>query len=493
MGQQRGALKGNAPRGSRNMFRKPWRQLAFVLGEAVLSLASSGFMFIIVSKASGPELLGAYALALAWLTLFQGLSSFGIPVFLIREVGSSGRDAGKQAVLAMLLGLASGLAALCLMLLAVRTMGYPADLVEVISIASLGLIPSFLGTACRAVFVAMREMHLTFLALLVEVAIVMSASLYLLLSGYGAIALMIVLISAKATSAIVALALLHRRVLPLRLSFDPDLLRRTARAVFTFGISQMLGMLTMRVGTILVSLLVDIAAVGQFAAATKIMEVGLILPHLLSQLLLARIAEAFNAPGNRHPDRFGASFQTVFAFVVPVCVGGWVFAASILESLFGAGFGSAAWVLRILMIYLAIETIDSLMSAILLAAHRQREDTMRHAFNPLVNVMLTLVLLPVAGTIGAAIGRAGGVAVSAVLRHHFIARELGAVRWICFALKPALVSIAAGSVSYALQDVGHPAWSALLYVALIGVLLIASSSISLAALENMTRNPASRT
>ena len=69
--------------------QKPWLQLAFVLGEAALSLVSSGVLFIIISRVSGPELLGTYALAFAWLTLFQGVSSFGIPEFLMREVGGS--------------------------------------------------------------------------------------------------------------------------------------------------------------------------------------------------------------------------------------------------------------------------------------------------------------------------------------------------------------------------------------------------------------------
>jgi len=96
--------------------QKPWRQLAFVLGEAILSLVSGGVMFIIISRVSGPDLLGTYALALAWLMLFQGVSSFGIPGFLMREVGADGRDAAGQVVHAMLLGLGSGFLALCLML-----------------------------------------------------------------------------------------------------------------------------------------------------------------------------------------------------------------------------------------------------------------------------------------------------------------------------------------------------------------------------------------
>src|SRR6266581_463561 len=113
------------------MPQKPWRQLVFLLGEAALSLVSSGALFIIISRVSGPELLGTYALAVAWLMLFQGVSSFGIPEFLIREVGAHGRDATRQVVHAISLGLGSGFVAVCLMLATVRMLGYSTDVADV--------------------------------------------------------------------------------------------------------------------------------------------------------------------------------------------------------------------------------------------------------------------------------------------------------------------------------------------------------------------------
>ncbi len=474
------------------MPHKPWRQLAFVLGEAALTVVSSGVLFIIISQVSGPELLGTYALAVAWLALFQGVSSFGIPEFLMREVGAYGRDAAGHLMHAMLLGLGSGFVALCLMLAGPRLLGYPTYLVQVITIASLALIPAFLNTACRSVFLALREMQLAFLAVLVEVTIVMSASLYLLLSGHGAIALMIALVVAKVASASIALTLLHCRVLPVRLLFDLGFLMRTGRTVFTFGIGNMLGMLSMRINVIMASLWVDIATVGQFAAATKIMEIGLIIPSLLGQLLMTRIARSFNTPANRDPNHFGASYQVLFALVVPSCVGVWVFAGPILRTLFGTGFGEAAWVLRILMIYLLIESVDGVMSGILKAAHRQGQDVSCLAFNPLINIMLNVVLLPTLGTIGAAIGRVGGVGVSATLRYRLIVRELTEVNWFRFALKPGLISIGVGSICFSLIEMDRLVWLAFFYVAATTVLLRISSGFSLSAIKDMMSFPSSR-
>jgi O-antigen/teichoic acid export membrane protein len=473
------------------MPQRPWRQLAFVLGEAVLSLLSSGVLFIIVSRVAGPALLGTYALAIAWLMLFQGMSSFGIPEFLMREVGAYGRNADGQVVHAMLLGLVSGFVALGLMLAAVRLLGYSTYLVHVITIASLALIPAFLNTACRSAFLALRQMHFTFMALLAEVIIVTSASLYLLFSGYGAIALMITLVVAKVTSASISVALLYFRVLRVRPSFDLGLLMRTAKTVFTFGIGSMLGMLTMRINTIMVSVWVDISAVGHFAAATKIMEIGLMIPNLFAQLLMTRIAHNFNTQGSRDPNHFGAWYQTLFAFVMPTFVGAWVFAELILEALFGSGFGNAIWILRILMIYYVIEVADNLMSVILQAAHRQREDVTRLAFNPLTNIVLNLVLLPTLGTIGAAIGRVGGAGASATLRHLLIARKLTAVNWFRFAVKPASISIVMGSICYSLLDVCRPVWLLLFYVAGTAILLRISSGFSVSAIKDMMSFPSS--
>jgi O-antigen/teichoic acid export membrane protein len=474
------------------MPQRPWRQLAFVLGEAALSLLSSAVLFIIISRVAGPELLGTYALAFAWLVLFQGVSSFGIPEFLMREVGANGRNAAVQVFHAMLLGLGSGFVALCLMLAAVRLLGYSSYLVEVITIASLALIPAFLNTACRSVFLALRTMHFSFVALLAEVTIVMSASLYLLLTGYGAIALIITLVVAKFTSASVALTLLYRRVFPVRPPFNHGFLMRTARTVFVFGIGSMLGMLTMRINTIMVSLWVDIATVGHFAAATKIMEIGLIVPNLFAQLLMTQVAYSFNTPGNRDPNRFGPWYQALFALIVPACVGVFVFAGPILEILFGKGFGNARWILRILMIYLVIESADAEMSVILQAAHRQRDDVRRLAFNPLTNIILNLMLLPALGPIGAAIGRAGGVGVSATLRYLLIARELTRLNLFRFAMKPALVSIGVGSACYFLLDVDRPTWLLLTYVAASAVLLSISSTFSLSVIKDMMSLPSSQ-
>jgi O-antigen/teichoic acid export membrane protein len=467
------------------MTHRPWLQLAFVIGEAALTLVSGGVLFIIISRASGPVVLGTYALALAWLALFQGVSSFGIPEYILRESGAHGRDAAGQVVHAMLLGSGSGFVAISLMLIAVRFLGYSADIVQVITVTSLALIPAFINTSCRSVFVAQRQMQLPFVAALIEAAIMIPASLYLLYSGRGAVALMIAFVVAKIASASFSGVQVFRRMLPVWPGLEPHLLFQTAGTVLTFGIGNMIGMLSLRINVIMVSLWADITTVGHYAAATKIMEIGLIIPQVFAPLLLSRMAHNFSAKGNRDPNSFGAWYEVLFTVALPPCVGVWVFAKLILETLFGAAFGDAVWILRILMIYILTETADIVMSVTLKAAHRQREDALCLAFNLLTNIGLNLALLPILGPIGAAIGRAAGGVVSTTLRHLLIAKTLTPMNWLYFARRPALISLIAGLVCFSLLDMERPAWLLLFYTVVTLVSLGASSSFSFSTIKDM--------
>jgi O-antigen/teichoic acid export membrane protein len=201
------------------------------------------------------------------------------------------------------------------------------------------------------------------------------------------------------------------------------------------------------------------------------------------------MAYSFNTQAVRDPNQFGAWYRLLFALVVPTCVGVWVFAGTILTMLFGPDFQEAAWVLRILMFYVLIETMDSKMSIILKVVHRQRQDLARLAFNPLINIVLGVLLLPVLGITGAAMGRVGGVAVSATLRYQLIARVLTRVQWFRFAAKPVVISLGVGVVCYGLSNLCRPMWLMVFYAVATGLLLQVAAGLSLATVKDMVSLP----
>jgi O-antigen/teichoic acid export membrane protein len=141
------------------------------------------------------------------------------------------------------------------------------------------------------------------------------------------------------------------------------------------------------------------------------------------------------------------------------------------------------------MVYVLTETADILMSVILIAANRQRQDAVCLASNLLTNIVLNLALLPVLGPVGSAIGKLAGGGVSTILRHLLISRVLIPVNWLYFARKPALISLVTGLVCFSLLDVERPIWLLMFYTSACLASLWISSSFSFATIKDMMSFP----
>ncbi|MFO1431512.1 MAG: flippase [Candidatus Competibacteraceae bacterium] len=418
-----------------------------MFGEAFLLLLSGGVLFIVISRVAGPELFGQYSLIIAWIMLFERAASFGIPELIMRETGIHGQESGRHVVHGLAIGLVAALLAMSLMASLVFLFGYTQDTRQAVLIGSLALVPMMVNVICRSAFLARRQMHWVFLVALLETSILMGVTITLVVNGSGVIPLVTTVVVAKWLSAVLSLGLLHRFTLALRLVFDWAFCKQMLRPVVAFGAGNVLGMVSVRLNTIMVSIWGSMVTVGHFAAAVKVLDIALMLPNLLAQLLMPSIARLLDRQDHCRLDRFHAVFRAIFWVTMPLGIGVIIFAETVVGILFGTEFGGSVWVLRLLMVYFMIEVADILMSLIMRAAHRERADVRLYAINPVTNVALNLVLIPDLGGIGAAIGKVAGVVVSAVLRYRYIAGKLARVRWLDFAIRPILVSAMIGSAT----------------------------------------------
>jgi O-antigen/teichoic acid export membrane protein len=217
--------------------------------------------------------------------------------------------------------------------------------------------------------------------------------------------------------------------------------------VFAFGAGNVLGVISVRLNTIMVSIWGDMAMVGYFSAAVKVLDIALVLPNLLAQLLMSPMARFLDRQDHYRLDRFHVAFRAIFWVTMPLGIGVIIFAETVIGVLFGSEFGGSVWMLRLLMVYFMVEVADVLMSLIMRAAHRERTDVRLYAINPAINVALNLVLIPSLGGVGAAIGKVAGIIVSVALRYRYIARRLARVRWLDFAIRPVLASAMIGSAA----------------------------------------------
>ena len=420
------------------------RQFLLILGEAFLLLLTGGVLFVLVSRLGGPDLLGEYSLVLAWILLFQGIAAFGIPDFVTREAGIHGTASAPYVFHGFVIGIATSAAAMAVLLLFTVGLDYAADIKLALRVGAIALIPMMVNGLCRSGFLAGRRMDFVFRVTLVESGIVMVVSLWCLLQGGGIVALIATFSAAKVTSSMLSLYWFDRHGVRLWQRVDWKMCRTLMGPILAFGASNALGMISLRINTIMLSFWAPMSVVGHYAAASKVLDVALIVPSLCAQLAMPRVAYAFARRQAHELALFEKAFHAIFAAAVPIGIGILFYADVVVAWLFGPSFSDAVTPLRILMIYFLIEVAEGLMGMVLKSAHRQSQDVRLYAANPLLNIVVNLAAIPAWGSTGAALAKLAGVMASSTNRYLAISRDLVPLRWFEFAARPLVVSVAAG-------------------------------------------------
>ena len=463
-----------------------------LLGEGFLLLLSGGAMFVVISRAAGPDLLGEYSLVLAWMMLAGGLASFGIPEFIMREIGRLEVAAARHTAHGLLIGTVFSLVATLGMAVAVRLLDYAGPLRDALSIASLGLLPVTTAAICRSGFIARRQMHFVLAVAACESAIVAGINTVLVLTGHGIVALTTTLVAGKAIASALALFLLHRNVVPLRATFDRAFARELLGPIVTLGLLNALGMVSMRINTIMLSMWGSMTVVGHYAVATKLTEIALIGPSLFNQLMLPRLARRY-ATGSRHAlGGLEASVASFFALAIPSGVGVIVFAEPILTLIFGGPFADAAMVLRVLMVCFLLDCFDGLLAVVLRAACRQDVDLRAYAANPVINVLTNFLTIPPWGGVGAAVAKLIATLCSASLRTWAVAREVASVGWFRLVAKPAVIALVAAGGTLPFLSTASGLWLAAAYALACALLLVATRAFSFHAIKATLADPGDR-
>jgi O-antigen/teichoic acid export membrane protein len=116
--------------------------------------------------------------------------------------------------------------------------------------------------------------------------------------------------------------------------------------------------------------------------------------------------------------------RIVLLFAAPTALGLIVLGSSVL-GIFGAGFEEGASAMRILAIGEVVNVVTGFGGVVLVMTGHERELAWSVAFGALVNLVLTLLLIPIAGVDGAAIGAAAGLACSNVIMARLAWRRVG--------------------------------------------------------------------
>ena len=169
------------------------------------------------------------------------------------------------------------------------------------------------------------------------------------------------------------------------------------------GMTQMVRALTLASDLLILGLMSIFSDVGIYAAAFKLYLFLLTMSSAYFVILLPRIAERA-ASNSLILKELRLSFKRVLPIVTSVVIIIWFIADFLIELLFGAGYGGAADVLRVLSVAMLANVIGRHFRQVLLAKKMQAIDLKHSSISAGVHLFSKLLLIPFFGIIGCALG-----------------------------------------------------------------------------------------
>jgi len=405
------------------------QRLAFSVGLVLVGravgLALNAVTFLWIARGLGPERFGLYTLAFVYVSFFATVIDNGLNIVVTRAIAREPDDAGRLVGNALVLKTALCLPLMGLAVALAHAPWAPAGLRDLVGIAS-GLILVTGLSAVNALFQARAQMAWVVSGDLLARALFLIGAPMVIRGGGSLETLFAVQVASMAAGLLVPLGRALVELAP-RLRIDLSVWRGLMGPAAALSASLALGMLTARFDMLVLPTVASARAVGQYAAAFRLIDLLLLLPALMLQVVFpAFVARAGSVdvlePRFRRVERVlallglpAAVFLTMAAVPVLVVTGGPAYAGG------APSLALLAW--GMLAVYLS-----NGMLYVLVATGRPGALLVWSAVGAAASVVLGLLLAPRLGPIGAA--------TATVTAHTIVLLGLSSVLWRQLRVRP---------------------------------------------------------
>jgi O-antigen/teichoic acid export membrane protein len=398
----------------------PSRLAGNVAALTVSRIFASGLLLvwqIALARALGTTVYGIYASISAMMAIAATIPDLGTGVIFVRDVARRPADSGRYLGATLVLQSALGMLAYGGLLAAGLFIGYDARLLALLAFVGLNLFVDALGTIGHNQFVSSERMGWTAAIGSAHVALLVSLGVAALRSGGGLWTIYAAVTVAGVARTVSYWIGLRRHGWKPVFPVDRALVRRLLAAGLPLGTAALLSLAFLHGDKLLAMAIVGPEGTGQLMAAFVVVF-GVV--DLISATVLVAVFPAM-ARLRSSADRrsFDAALRHLLFFPVllglPMAASVAIFALPVTTLVFGGGFADAAAVLTVLGWVIVMRMVHAVLAQALTVEDRQTRVLTTRSAGLLVNLVLTLSLLPRVGIVGAAIGTMAGEAVIVIM------------------------------------------------------------------------------
>ena len=380
--------------------RRIAKNVAALSGGLFISKGIALLTFAYLARAAGPAMLGQYAAAVGFASLFAVISDAGIVYVLVRDLAAQPERLKSYFVNTLALKAILSAVLVGTTWIAARAFRYPADLMPLILIASLLIGVTSFSSLWTGIFRAWERMELEALFQGVESLLTLGLTVTILKAGGGIAAVLCGRIVAVLSICLVTFGVIQHRE-RMRWDFDFTLIRFLLAEGIPFALSAAIWQVYARMNIVWLAKSFDTSTVAFYQTALVVVEVpSLLLPLIFNRSVFPVFSRLRDQVEVTLLLRGGLKLLWLTLVPILIMLIGW--APVLIQTVYGGAYATSVPLLRILSVSLFFTYPCALFGNYLGATGRQKTNVAIAAVGLIVLPLLNMLLIPSHGVQGAA-------------------------------------------------------------------------------------------
>ncbi|KAA3658005.1 MAG: flippase, partial [Calditrichaeota bacterium] len=300
--------------------------------------------------------------------------------------------------------------------------GYSPETTQGLYIIGLALIPTAVMVILDATLVTHERVELITYSQIIENIGNISGTIYLLLNGYGIIAIFINFTVFRYITLIIKGMFFVKYIVRPRWEFDFTFLKSLIKDLKIFTMLGILGGLSSQTEVIVLSLFQADAEVGHYTAALKLITVWYIIPQSVMSIVFPLLSKSFGQAKEKFQDIQHKAVKYLMAVAIPLAAGILMLGDQLITWFYGAGFAQSIRSLQILAWMPILIFLSGILWRTLLATNKQKTALQANIICSSVRVFSAILFIYWLGYDGAAVALTSGYGFYVLLHFYFIWR-----------------------------------------------------------------------
>jgi O-antigen/teichoic acid export membrane protein len=394
-------------------FKKYFFNTGWLMADKVLRLFVGLFVGVYVARYLGPEKFGILQFSMSFVALFGAFAKLGLDGIVVRNAVQDPDSRDELLGTAFGLRVIGGVVLLAVVFGTVQLTGSePLTQLIVMIIAAGHVLQAF--QVIEFYFQSQVMARLASIAGITGLLVSSAIKLALIWSGASLIWFGWVFVVEHGLKGLVLASLYIKQRIPLwhwRFRFtQAKLLLRDSWPLILSGL---VVMVYMRIDQVMIKMMLDSKAVGNYAAAVRLSEAWYFVPQAITQSLFPAILSAKKQSEKLYYDRLQRLYDLMVWLAVAVAIPTTFLSGWVVNLLYGHDYTHAGEVLALHIWAGLFVAMGVASSKWLLSENLQAFSAINTALGAVLNVILNYLLLPYIGIMGAAVATVISYAVAA--------------------------------------------------------------------------------